>query len=102
MMLAPLAGVAGTPSADAAMAFKAAGYGAAARAGYLPPLDFERLRGPARPAAARSASRRIRRDAGLPEEILTAASLFGRVPGLRVGGGGVDRIWVAPIPRAVA
>ena len=52
VMLTPLAGVAGTPSADAAMAFKAAGYGAAARAGYLPPLDFERLRGPA-PACGR-------------------------------------------------
>lgn len=52
VMLALLAVVAGSPSADAAMAFKAAGYGAAARAGYLSPLDFERLRGPA-PACGR-------------------------------------------------
>ena len=67
VMLALLAVVAGTPSADAAMAFKAAGYGAAARAGYLSPLDFERLRDPA-PACGRpvrAAPRRIRRDAGI-------------------------------------
>ena len=64
VMLALLAVVAGPPSADAAMAFKAAGYGAAARAGYLSPLDFERLRGPA-PACGRPVRVASAEDAGI-------------------------------------